>query len=118
MTRTEVPAGSDPKHSTRSISAYPPPHCQCARAAALKKSWAESVTSWTVPHTSPRVIVTLNLSIATSSLFPCAKHLLIQAVVRPLHISHVMPDVAPIVRPVDHRRYFEHPSIVEDTTVI
>src|SRR5215469_7398509 len=103
--RTEVRAGNDPKRSTRSVSAYPPPHCQCARAAALKKSCAQSVTCWTVPHTSPRVIVTLNLSIATSSLLPCPKHLLIQAVVGHSHIGHVMPNVAAIVRPEDHCRH-------------
>src|SRR6266516_980913 len=74
MTRTEVPADSDPKHSTRIVSAYPLPHCQCALSAALKKSGAESVTSWIVPHTSPRVIVTVNLSIVTSSLCHCTEH--------------------------------------------
>src|SRR6266567_5213064 len=113
MTRTEVPAGSDPKHSTRSISTYPPPHCQCARAAALKKSCAQSVTCWTVPHTSPRVIVTVNLSITTSSLLPCPKHLLIQAVVRHVHIGHIVPDVAPIIRPVDHCCHLQYTSMVE-----
>src|SRR5215469_737651 len=118
VTRTEVPAGSDPKHATRIASAYPLPHCPCALSAALKKSCAQSVTSWTVPHTSPRVIVTVNLSIVASSLFPCPKHLLIQAVVRHSHIGHIMPDVAPIVRPVDHRRYLQHTILVEDTTSV